>query len=510
MRNIIQILILSLLCISLAGQSKYGSNWVLGRGNTYNYSFDNQSLTVYDTSYNFYLALGSSCISDTNGNLKIICDGYDLMDDLGNIIDNGDTLIPTLLFNKYSGFSGYSQSSIILPFLDEIYYVITPTASDYEVTTYWNNPGSGRALFYLLLYHKVDMKLNGGAGKVVKKAVPLLEKVKLSKTQMMACRHANGADWWLLKQAHDTNMVYRFLVTKDSIYNKGVQGFAEPHFTKFDLAGQSMFNQIGTKYATISSGINQLFLANFNRCTGELSNGKVINLANHVYQPNDTAIDWSPGGLCFSPNSQFIYVVKGYNLFQYEWNEPDSSLAWYHIANLDTTWQQFQGWGSAYLGPDNKMYIGNWNGLGKAMSVINNPDVKGVGCGFCPKCFQFPKIGAGNPPCMPNYALGADLPCWPLSSEGLSPDSYREGVDELVVYPNPASSKLEVRYEIRDVSASEDKRNANIEMYNTIGQRVYSSSISNLTSHVCIDVSRFASGVYYLKCGNFTKKIVVE
>jgi hypothetical protein len=57
------------------------------------------------------------------------------------------------------------------------------------------------------------------------------------------------------------------------------------------------------------------------------------------------------------------------------------------------------------------MYIGNWNGLGKAMSVINNPDVKGVGCGFCPKCFQFPKIGAGNPPCMPNYALGADLPC---------------------------------------------------------------------------------------------------
>ncbi|MBK6331771.1 MAG: hypothetical protein IPF62_15235 [Bacteroidetes bacterium] len=297
-----------------------------------------------------------------------------------------------MIYDKYDGFSGYSQSSIILPFADDIYYVITPTASDYEVTTYWNNPGSGRALFDLLLYHKLDMKLNGGAGRVINKASPLLENVKLSKTQMMACRHANGIDWWLLKQAHDTNMIYRFLVTKDSIYNYGIQGFAEPHFTKWDIVGQSMFNKSGTKYATVCMGLNKLFIADFDRCTGELIAPKIINIANHQVQPLDTTMDVAPAGICFSTNGNFIYIVKAFNLFQYELNETDSTLAWYHIANLDTSWgAQFQKWSCAYLGPDNKVYIGNVNGLGKAMSVIDSPDVKGAGCGFCPKCFQFPK-----------------------------------------------------------------------------------------------------------------------
>jgi hypothetical protein len=505
------LIILSILLSAnrLLGQSFYGQSWITGGGNSYKVKFSGtqKEIKVYDTNYNFYFHLGSSCISDSSGNLKIVCDGYNLMDSLGSKIDNGDTLVPKELYIREYGWSAYSQSSIILPFSDDIYYVITPTASDYEVVTYWNNPGSGRALFDLLLYHKVDMKLNGGAGKVVKKAVPLLENVKLSKTQMMACRHANGVDWWLLKQAHDTNMVYRFLVTKDSIYNKGVQGFAEPHFTKWDVVGQSMFSQDGTKYATVCVGLNQLFLADFDRCTGQLNHPKVINIGNHQIQPLDTSQDISPKGVCFSSNGQFLYIVKYFNIFQYELSEPDSALAWYHVANLDTTWgAQFQRWSCAYLGPDNKVYIGNWGGLGKAMSVIDNPNVKGVGCGFCPKCFQFPKIGVNTPPCMPNYALGADLPCWPLSL----PSPPKEGANALEVYPNPASSKLEVRYEIRDVSASEDKRNANIEMYNTIGQRVYSSTISNLTSHVCIDVSRFAKGVYYLKCGIFTKKIIIE
>ncbi|QLH45495.1 MAG: hypothetical protein HWD58_07720 [Bacteroidota bacterium] len=41
---------------------------------------------------------------------------------------------------------------------------------------------------------------------------------EMHKIGMMACRHANGRDWWLLKQGqYDTNQVIRFLVTPDSI-----------------------------------------------------------------------------------------------------------------------------------------------------------------------------------------------------------------------------------------------------------------------------------------------------
>ncbi len=499
MRKVI-LVILVILSYKVHGQLNHSKNWITGGGISYKMEFDNQQVNIryLDTTFKFYFLGGSSCISDTTGKLRIICDGYNIMDSVGNYIENGDTIVPKVIYEKYNGFSLTPQTSIILPFQDDIYYVITPTASDYEVLTYWNDPNSGRALFDLLLYNKVDMSLNGGMGKVVKKAIPLLENVQLSKVQMMACRHSNGKDWWLLKQAHDTNMVYRFLVTKDSIYNDGVQGFAEPHFTKWDLAGQSMFSQQGDKYATLCSGRNLMFLADFDRCTGELSNGKVINLANHVYHPADTALDWSPGGLCFSPNGKFLYVVKGYNIFQYEIDEPDSNLAWYHIANMDTTYAQFQVWGNAYLGNDGKLYISNWNGLGKATSYLSDPDAKGAACGFCAKCLQFPKIGTTSVPCMPNYALGKDTinPCWPLESSEIKVVS-----SEMQVYPNPSSSVFYIKNRIGKKKT----------LYNVTGELLFSTKADE------IDVSRLAKGVYYIKClsegqtgEDGVKKVIVE
>jgi hypothetical protein len=103
----------------LLGQSFYGQSWITGGGNSFKVKFNGQQKTIsyYDTNFNFYFSVGSSCISDSNGNLKLICDGYDMMDTLGNGIDNGDTLnSKSTIYNKYFGFSGYSQSSIILPF----------------------------------------------------------------------------------------------------------------------------------------------------------------------------------------------------------------------------------------------------------------------------------------------------------------------------------------------------------------------------------------------------------
>ncbi|MBK6331772.1 MAG: hypothetical protein IPF62_15240 [Bacteroidetes bacterium] len=96
MKSVIIIFVLISICFKTLGQSYFGQSWITGGGNSYKVKFENQqnTISVFDTNYNFYFHLGSSCISDSNGNLKIICDGYDLMDTLGNIIDNGDTLVP--------------------------------------------------------------------------------------------------------------------------------------------------------------------------------------------------------------------------------------------------------------------------------------------------------------------------------------------------------------------------------------------------------------------------------
>ncbi len=45
---------------------------------------------------------------------------------------------------------------------------------------------------------------------------------------------------------------------------------------------------------------------------------------------------------------------------------------------MDTVYDYFMGYSMGYLGWDDKLYIGNWHGLGKTMSVIDSPDNKGV------------------------------------------------------------------------------------------------------------------------------------
>jgi hypothetical protein len=68
------------------------------------------------------------------------------------------------------------------------------------------------------------------------------------------------------------------------------------------------------------------------------------------------------------------------------------------------------------------------------------------------------------------------------------------GVHELVVYPNPASSKLII----------ENGELKMKELYNAVGQLIFSTKADE------IDVSHFAKGVYYLKCGILTRKVIVE
>jgi hypothetical protein len=310
---------------------------------------------------------------------------------------------------------------------------------------------------------------------------------------MMACRHGNGKDWWLLKQEGDSANVHTFLFTQDSVYDKGVQEFAEPVFTIYDTRGMSTFNSLGTQYASTSSGLSKglVFIADFDRCYGKLSNPKVItmptDLSHDPFQP--TQIDKTSVALAYSPNGQFLYVIGQFNIFQYDLNDN----TWFKISELDTTWQQFQEYETAYLGGDNKIYIGNWNGLSKQMSRIDNPDVKGAGCNFCPRCLRLDSLVngyVGTPPCMPNYGLGARV-CYP---EGLL-NPPKEDLNTLEIYPNPSSTKIVVRCQMSDMKK---------DLYNSVGQLILSTKENE------IDVRNLSKGVYYLRVGNLSRKVIVE
>ncbi len=482
-------------------QTNFNKAWIFG-GYGIKIRFDNATPDTYAYIKNgVYLTGGNSSICDSDGRAILVSDGMNIYDSTLNFVEEGDSLTSSIFYNYYDGINTYSQSSIFLPFENSIYYFITLDASD-SMFNWWLSPPHPHAAPYdRLLYHKIDMNANGGAGKVIERQKVILEHDSLMRSMMMACRHANGKDWWLVKQMYEyapgdlksKNKIATFLVTKDSIYPPTIIYFQDFLFSDYDQNGQAMFTQDGTKYAATCRATGKVFLADFDRCTGIFSNPKIYNVPEYSrHDPIDTLLqDPQTQGLAFSPNGQFLYVMKYWNILQLDLADNDSSTAWFHVAGLDTTWQEFQIYNTSYLGYDSKLYIGYFAGFSKEMSVINNPDIKGINCNFCPKCLIFPP-GWGwvtTPPCMPNYDLGEFQPCWPLSNnEIVKPEK------DLEVYPNPASEVINIKTE------SKERR----ELFNSLGQLLF-STIANQ-----IDVSIYCRGVYYTKVGGQVQKVLID
>ncbi|MBK9301151.1 MAG: T9SS type A sorting domain-containing protein [Bacteroidetes bacterium] len=495
------IIFIAFLIQNVLAQKERSNVWITGySGNKIDFS-NNNTTTSQGIYFPFkYFHFGNSNISDTSGHLILSSDGYNVYNSNGSYIDGGDTLVPHDLYIAYNGWSTESQTSIFLPMDSNKYYFVTPTFSD---TRFADCQANNNCYMDLLLYSIIDMNSNGGAGKVVKRMQPLMQNANLRKTQMMACRHGNGKDWWLLKNEGDNANVHTFLFTQDSVYDKGIQAFAQPNWGPWDIRGQSTFNTDGSLYATTSHsmGTGLIFLANFDRCHGLLSNPIILQTPTNSQQnPNDTT--WTESlsvGLAFSPSNKFLYVASKSNIYQYDLEDN----TWFHVYGIDTSFLQFTDYETAYLAPDNKIYIGNFGGGSKQMSRIDNPDIKGAGCNFCPRCLRLDSLGAnayvGTPPCMPNYGLGAQV-CWPLESSEIGD----KRLETLEVYPNPSSTYIDVRYEIRD------NRNATIELFTALGQRVYTSPISHLKSPLSIDVSNLSTGIYYLRVENLVKKVIIE
>ncbi len=360
------------------------------------------------------------------------------------------------------------------------------------------------------------MNANGGAGKVTKRMEPLLQDVRLSKTQMMACRHGDGKSWWLLKQASDTNMVYKFLLTDDRIYGPYIQGFTgvAGHFSIGDNSGQSAFSPDGTKYATTNYGSKRVFVADFDRCSGMLSNPKVYNVpprfSGNPYNAAD--IDSSTCSLAFSPNGKYLYVGGYAHIEQLSLSRTNpGQQQWTYIGGPDTSWDAFQFYETMYSGPDGKIYIGNHNGLCGQMSVINSPDNYGAAADFCRKCLRFPPYydprdsqyyynAVASPPCMPNYHLGAANPvCFPL---GVKPVA---GQIALQLYPNPTNGILNIQY----------TQAGSLELYDITNRRLKTILLPDAAAGKAIaDIGGLPSGVVicrYLVDGKLsqTRKIMV-
>ncbi len=508
MKQIIIFITLALACHDANTQNKMGNTWVVGLHKMPLAIFNgiqNPNVQISksgnDIGYPFAFAMSHSNICDSaTGNLLFSCNAMRIYDTSGALMQNGDSLQPIKIYTQNNPpLQPVTQGSIILPKgSNGEYYIFVATVSDSLYNALW--VPDVKTPFDELRYNVVNMNLNGGLGAVTIKNKTLLKNTEMVRTKMQACRHANGYDWWLLKQTgYGPNNITRFLVTKDSIFGPFFQSFVNPDWGQTDHLGQIAFSKDGKKFASVQGKSNKVFIANFDRCSGELSNPKVFNIpldSTTIPNPAPQYIwDSSSNGVCFSPNGNFLYITRRYNIYQYEHDVIDSSLAWVRIQHgPDTTYQKFEYYGQLLAGPDERIYIGKGGATYDQFSVIDFPNNKGLSCGFCRKCFRIPDssfTATSSPPNMPDYTLGADLSkvCWPLGS-----NEILETSDRLEIYPNPTSTLINIKTESK----------ANRQLFNSIGQFIFSTKENEM------DVRRCGSGIYYIKVGNEVRKIIIE
>jgi hypothetical protein len=346
----------------------YGNTWVFG--DSVGLSFNSGIPSVLTQPV---LSSHESCssISDSSGNLlfyvgsptNFVIPSYWshlVWDQNHQIMPNGDSLL---------GMSSITQGSVIVPFVNNQNY--------FYIFHIGVISGVGRYLYYSV----VDMSANGGTGDVILKNVqlPIANNNSIGE-KMLAVKHGNGRDWWLIVHDFDTSFC-TFLISPAGISLPTYQNIG----TALSLGrsvGQIQISPDGTKI--VVAGDNVIDLFNFERCSGVFSNW--VYLGDTLYPATGRGYY----GCSFSPNSQVLYVSNVDTLFQYNINAANIRNS--KITIFNDTCPLFCHIGQHLLGPDNKIYLANASGYGfgntiydnfnMSISFIENPNMLGLSCNF--------------------------------------------------------------------------------------------------------------------------------
>jgi hypothetical protein len=317
------------------------TNWYFG--NQAGLSF-NSGVPIALTNGVLSTTEGVATISDNSGNLLFYTNGVTVYNRLHLVMTNG-----TGLFGDVSS----TQSSIIVqkPGSTDIYYIFT---SD-------NDAGPNG-----ICYSVVDMSLGASLGAVTFKNIQLHTP---STEKLCAVRHCNNEDVWVVSHDWNNNTFRTWLV--DDLGVGSVNVWSNTGVTPSGIT-QSGYGQLkssfdGKKlaacyYGYSGSGLNRLQIYDFDNSTGIVSNAQTL------------ASDVGLYGCEFSPNGSVLYASTNQGLLiQFNLCANPIISSRYVVSNNGPFIGQIQ------LGPDGKIYVARNS---TSLSVINNPNILGVGCGY--------------------------------------------------------------------------------------------------------------------------------
>jgi len=240
--------------------------------------------------------------------------------------------------------------------------------------------------------------------------------------------------------------------------------------------GQVTFSPSGKKYVQCNY-LNGLWVFDFDNESGTLSNAIQLTFPT---PPSNYR------GVCFSPNSRYLYVASYLQLFQFDMAATDIQGSMELVGEMDVS-NPISGGGSlafSKLGPDGRIYIAG-PGSHTYLSVINKPNCPGTACDFRQWEIALLAPNYGGLPNMPHFnIIESDYDCESVSIQG------PELQNEVLAFPNPFVDRFTVRHNVT--------KPVNYAIFNSIGKVIEEGVLKNDGSTICLD-EQIPGGIYYLR-----------
>jgi hypothetical protein len=477
------------------GQGFYNNVWLTG-----NFFFiqDPKGRITFDSSsyshvveYRKMPFLGTEAtICDAQGNFLMSTNGIWIANANNDTMLNGGGLNPNSYTNSWSFGMPLTYNAMFIPSPNDTNrYYLFHHSFDQDTIGY---------LAYEMLYSIVDINGDGGLGEVISKNNVFLSD---SLNQgFAACKHANGRDWWIMTQKNNSNIVFTSLLTPYGIDTTFVQVLNSPVF--YYNVTQMTFSGAGDEFALYRYEPflkdETVVLSSFDRCTGLLSNTRLIPVTVNEYL-------W---GLAFSPQGKKLYVCSSNRVYQIDTDSLTiDTVATYdgYISPPGQSCCATSFW-NMYLAANGKIYITSGSSV-QHLHEMNYPDSAGVACDV-----QQHAIDLGSylhlraVPNHPNYNLGPVV--------GSICDTLSVGLTEVThdfhfsITPNPVSDGwVKLTYLLPQNKAGV------LEVYDLTGQQVYSQQLPPWSTLQYVQLPELSNGLYtcVISSGNerVAKKMVV-
>ncbi len=299
---------------------------------------------------------GCAVISDNNGKMLFYTNGLRVMNRKHVLMAQGDSLKGDL--------SSTNNAVIVpMPLNDSIYYLFTVGAQSQSAKGF--------------RYSVININGDGGYGAVVQKNILIEDQVF---EKLAAVKHCNKTDVWITVHKGGTDEYHSYLMNSGGLNLLPV--VSHTGFVPANPIGTLKFAADGSKLAAVYSfETDTVELMRFDNTTGALTNALTFQ---PEIVPVSDALFIEAYGAEFSPNSKLLYISSNLSdaepskLYQFDVTSTDATTIFASKQVIAQTGPWYAG--GLQMGPDHKIYMSMWKD--SSLSVIEDPDVPGLGCNF--------------------------------------------------------------------------------------------------------------------------------